>query len=91
MPTLVFVMTQLEWYALDKNSLENTLPIDDGVVKFDHSDYQVTPALDNKTIEQINAVRCQLYKLNLIGEYPEEKVGFGNISQRINFQHLKKK
>ncbi len=64
------------------------MPIDEGVIKYDDRDYQITPALSDDDIQEINPVRSQLYQLELIGQYHELNVGYGNISQRKNFQQL---
>jgi len=64
------------------------LPIDEGVIKFNDRDYQVTPALSEHDLQEINPVRSQLYQLKLIGQYLEFDVGYGNISQRQDFQSL---
>jgi len=64
------------------------LPIDEGVIKFNDRDYQVTPALSEHDIQEINPVRERLYQLKLIGQYLEFDVGYGNISQRQDFQSL---
>jgi len=62
------------------------LPFDEGVIKFNDRDYRVTPALSDDNIQEINPVRRQLYQLKLIGQYLEFNVGYGNISQRQDFQ-----
>ena len=68
----------------------DALAIDEGVIKFDDRDYNVTPALLESDIQAINQARRQLYQLELIGQYPVENVGYGNISIRQDFQHLYK-
>ncbi len=65
------------------------MPIDEGVIKYDASDYQVTGALRESSIKQIEQVRRQLFTLKLIGHYMEHNVGYGNISQRQDFQSLR--
>ncbi len=64
------------------------MAIDEGVIKFDYRDYQVTSALDDNELQQINPARHRLYQLELIGQYPELNVGYGNISMRQDFQNL---
>lgn len=56
--------------------------LDEGVVKFDASDFELTQPLEDSLIKELNEVRQQLFELNLIGEYSKEKIGFGNISIR---------
>ncbi len=65
------------------------MPIDEGVIKYDASDYQITPALNESTIREIEQIRCQLFELKLIGHSVEHDVGYGNISQRKNLQNLR--
>lgn len=57
------------------------MSIDEGVIKFTQQ-LQTTAPLANQQIESINIIRNQLYALELIGEYPDIKIGYGNISQR---------
>jgi len=59
--------------------MENTL--DEGVIKFQ---FKLTPMGDipDKEYKDLEKWRAILFKMNLIGEYPIEKVGFGNISKR---------
>ena len=64
------------------------MPIDEGVIKFNDRDYQVTPALSEHDIQEINPARERLYQLKLIGQNLEFNVGYGNISQRKNLQTL---
>lgn len=59
------------------------MAIDEGVIKFDASQFVKTAALDDASICQINPVRNALYQLKLIGEYQDLNIGYGNISQRL--------
>lgn len=63
--------------------------IDDGVIKFDQTDYVHSQGLNRKEFEQLESWRKKLYQLELIGEYQPEKIGYGNLSQRANYQHLR--
>lgn len=63
--------------------------IDDGVIKYDHSDFSLTPALGIEEYEALEYWRSKLFQLKLIGEYPKEKVGYGNLSWRKNYRHLR--
>lgn len=55
--------------------------IDDGVIKYDRSNFSQCGPLETAEYSALESWRKQLYALNLIGEYPEEKVGFGNMSE----------
>ena len=59
------------------------MPIDEGVIKFDASQFVETAALDDASISEINPIRCTLYEKKLIGEYQDLNIGYGNISQRM--------
>jgi hypothetical protein len=56
--------------------------IDDGVIKFSFSLKKTGPLLPESYLD-IEKWRVLFYKMNLIGEYPSEKIGFGNLSKRI--------
>lgn len=56
----------------------------DGVIKFDFSKFSISGPLADELYQPIEKYRILLFKKNLIGEYPVEKVGFGNLSRRIN-------
>jgi len=58
--------------------------VDDGVIKYDRSNFSYSGPLDKDTFEDLENWREKLYQLNLIGEYPTEKVGFGNLSKLID-------
>ncbi len=64
--------------------------IDDGVIKFNFSEYEETDAIPFSEFEKLEIQRKKLFKVNLIGEYLPEKIGFGNISIRKDYSHLKK-
>lgn len=55
----------------------------EGVIKFKYNLKWSAP-LDEKQYIDVEKWRSILFKMNLIGEYPIEKVGFGNLSKRIN-------
>ncbi|PIK13925.1 class II aldolase/adducin family protein [Halobacteriovorax sp. JY17] len=59
--------------------------IDDGVIKYDRTNFTQSGPLDPALWEEIESWRKKLFKLNLIGEYPTEKVGFGNMSKIIRW------
>jgi ribulose-5-phosphate 4-epimerase/fuculose-1-phosphate aldolase len=54
--------------------------IDDGVIKYDRTNFSHCEALRVDEYEELEYWRKKLYHLNLIGEYPEAQVGFGNMS-----------
>lgn len=62
--------------------------IDDGVIKYDRSNFSQCGPLDSSEYSALESWRKRLYAINLIGEYPEEKVGFGNISVRKDYSPL---
>lgn len=55
----------------------------EGVIKFKFN-LKMSPAIEEKLYIKVEKWRAILFKMNLIGEYPSEKVGFGNLSQRIS-------
>ena len=55
--------------------------INEGVIKFKYSLKKSGPLADEEYIE-IEKWRSIFYRMNFIGEYPTEKVGFGNLSKR---------
>jgi ribulose-5-phosphate 4-epimerase/fuculose-1-phosphate aldolase len=57
--------------------------IDDGVIKYDRTNFSHSGPIDSSIWTNLEAWRAKLFKLNLIGEYPIEKVGFGNLSLLI--------
>lgn len=63
--------------------------VDDGVIKFDQSDYTPSSDIDTSEFQELELWRKKLYQLNLIGEYLPEKIGFGNLSQKSDYQHLR--
>lgn len=62
--------------------------IDDGVIKYDRSNFTQCEPLKYSEFAILETWRSQLFKLNLIGEYPIEQVGFGNMSEAINYKDL---
>ncbi|WP_372654019.1 class II aldolase/adducin family protein [Halobacteriovorax sp.] len=64
--------------------------IDDGVIKYDRSNFTHSEALDEQLWGELESWRVKLFKLNLIGEYPTEKVGFGNLSKLVLWEQQAK-
>ena len=56
--------------------------LDEGVIKF-HFELNKTAPLDSEYWKELEKWRLKLFDKKLIGEYPTEKVGYGNLSQRI--------
>ena len=56
--------------------------INEGVIKFKYSLKKSTALLPEEYLE-IEKWRSILFRMNLIGEYKIEKVGYGNLSKRI--------
>lgn len=54
--------------------------IDEGVIKFSFS--RIKNSFEFHHFEKINETRTILHKKELIGEYPIEKLGYGNISMK---------
>lgn len=59
--------------------------IDDGVIKYDRSNFSHCGPLETTEYSALESWRKKLYALNLIGEYPEEKIGFGNMSELCDY------
>lgn len=56
--------------------------IKDGVIKYKIGNFYQVKSLESDQYVDIEKWRKKLYQLNLIGEYPIEKVGFGNLSKK---------
>ncbi len=63
-------------------------PIDDGVIKYDRSQYKVSPSLNADEYRALEKWREKLHHLKLIGEYLPEKIGYGNLSQKADYQEF---
>lgn len=55
--------------------------IDDGIIKYDRTNFTHCDPIDLVEYSALEYWRKKLFKLNLIGEYPEAAVGFGNLSE----------
>ncbi len=58
-----------------------TKTLDEGVIKFKYN-LKLSKALESAHYIELEKWRVILFKMNLIGEYPIEKVGYGNLSYR---------
>lgn len=59
--------------------------IDDGIIKYDRSNFSQCQSLDESEFQNLEYWRKKLYHMNLIGEYEEAQVGFGNMSVVQNY------
>lgn len=57
------------------------MSIDEGYIKFNLDWKNTSFNFKNEDFESLNSIRNQLFKLNLIGAYPNG-IGFGNLSIR---------
>lgn len=64
--------------------------IDDGVIKYDRSNFTLSGPIDFVDYSQLEYWRKTLFQIKLIGEYPVEKIGYGNISEVKDYSHLYK-
>jgi len=62
--------------------------IDDGVIKYDHSNSILTDPLLLSEYDEIENHRKILYQIKLIGCYEHSNIGYGNISCKKNYLHL---
>lgn len=59
--------------------------LDEGVIKFNFK-LKPAPSITPKQYIVLERWRSILYKMKLIGEYPTEKIGYGNLSYKLNDQ-----
>lgn len=59
--------------------------IDDGVIKFKLT-LKIGPAPLASDVVSVEKWRAILWRLGMIGEYPIDKVGYGNLSKRVPLQ-----
>lgn len=62
--------------------------IDDGVIKYDRSNFSHSEDLGPKEYLELEYWRKKLYKLELIGEYKEVNIGFGNLSLKKDYSRF---
>lgn len=66
--------------------------IDDGIIKYDRSNFSQSGPLSPLEYSDLEYWRKKLYQMNLIGEYPEVNIGFGNMSTVKDYsQYFKSK
>lgn len=64
--------------------------IDDGVIKYDRSNFSLSGPLESFEYQELEFWRNKLFKIGLIGEYPTEKIGFGNMSTVKDYSQFTK-
>jgi hypothetical protein len=64
--------------------------IDDGVIKYDRSNFSQCGALLEDEFGALEYWRKKLYQMNFIGEYPEFHIGFGNMSTLRDYSCFQK-
>jgi ribulose-5-phosphate 4-epimerase/fuculose-1-phosphate aldolase len=64
--------------------------IDDGVIKYDRSNFSHSGPLSALEYQDLEYWRKKLYHLNLIGEYPQVNIGFGNMSMIQDYSEFTK-
>jgi ribulose-5-phosphate 4-epimerase/fuculose-1-phosphate aldolase len=57
----------------------------DGIIKYNRKNFTHISSIPDYEYQEIESIRHQLFKMNLIGEDPIHKIGFGNISMRMNY------
>jgi hypothetical protein len=62
--------------------------IDDGVIKYDRTKISSSGPLELSEYQELEYWRKKLYQLNLIGEYSENNIGFGNLSAQKIYSHF---
>ncbi|MDO9341133.1 MAG: class II aldolase/adducin family protein [Bacteroidales bacterium] len=62
--------------------------IDDGVIKYDRSNFTHSGPIDLVEYSGIEYWRKILFKLNLIGEYKDARIGFGNLSESRDYSQI---
>jgi len=62
--------------------------IDDGVIKYNRSNFTQCGPIELVEYLHLENWRKKLFHRNLIGEYLEEKIGFGNMSQFYDYAHF---
>lgn len=60
--------------------------IDDGVIKYDRSNFTYLSELPLSEYSEIEYWRKKLFSMNLIGVCPESNIGFGNISNKFSIE-----
>ncbi|MBC7539799.1 MAG: class II aldolase/adducin family protein [Bacteriovorax sp.] len=62
--------------------------IDDGVIKYDRSNFTQCKPIELVEYSALECWRKKLFELNLIGEYAEARVGFGNLSETHDYSQF---
>lgn len=61
---------------------------DDGIIKYNIDNHTQGPCLSDSEYQDLECFRHKLYQLKLIGEYLPERIGYGNLSLRHDYQKL---
>ncbi len=64
--------------------------IDDGIIKYDRSNFSHSEPLSLDEYKILEYWRRKLFEINLIGEYPEHQIGFGNVSMIFDYSKIYK-
>lgn len=62
--------------------------IDDGIIKYDRTNFSQCAPLPNAEYSELEYWREKLFQINLIGEYKDEKIGFGNVSLIYDYSQI---
>jgi ribulose-5-phosphate 4-epimerase/fuculose-1-phosphate aldolase len=62
--------------------------VDDGIIKYDRTNFSQCGPLLALEYTALEYWRKKLFKLNLIGEYQESKIGFGNLSMIYDYSDV---
>ncbi len=62
--------------------------IDDGIIKYDRTNFSQSAPLSTLEYAPLEYWREKLFELSLIGEYPIDKVGYGNASMVYDYSEL---
>lgn len=60
-----------------------TKTLDEGVIKFKYN-LKLGSSIEQQLYIELEKWRVLLFKMGLIGEYPIEKVGYGNLSKKVD-------
>lgn len=81
----ILIIRDLAQFAINSPEIED-LPVntnrDEGVIKFKLT-LKRAPAPEMNQVIALEKWRALFFKLGLVGEYPSEKIGYGNLSSRL--------
>lgn len=79
----------VRYLSYDSYNIMRFSLVDDGIIKFDRSSFIQIESIEMDEYFALEAWRKRLYALNLIGEYPIEKIGFGNMSLKRDYSFIR--